>query len=288
MQPLASIVIPCYKGEPYLAEAIESCLAQTHSNLEIIVVDDASPDQCAAIAEKYSAKDSRVRLIRQPKNGGVSRAFNSGFGASRGEYLARLAQDDVFSNNAIEAMLSHLIAHPKAGLVYCDERRITADGKFIEDFLKPEPDQVLAKTNKIGLCVMWTRRVWEEVGEFNPDFDTAEDFEYWMRIRERFELTHLRGRPLLSVRQHAGMGSITMSGKQEVRAAKIQAMYSRKGWLARRKILQEGYFDAAYNYREQKAPGLALKWVSAAICNWPFSLRLYRLLGSILVSAIRS
>jgi hypothetical protein len=76
---LVSIVIPCYKGERWLGEAIESCLAQTYSPIEIILVDDASPDSCAAIAERYAEVDARVRVLRRPQNGGVSRAFNAGF-----------------------------------------------------------------------------------------------------------------------------------------------------------------------------------------------------------------
>src|SRR5437870_5661637 len=91
-----SIVIPCYGGASYLAEAIESCLRQTFANIEIIIVDDASPDDSAEIAERYARQDKRVTVIRHSKNGGVSRAFNSGFRIATGEYFARLAQDDRF------------------------------------------------------------------------------------------------------------------------------------------------------------------------------------------------
>ena len=85
---LVSIVIPCYNGLRFLPQAIESCLRQTYRDLEVIVVDDASPDDCAAIAERYASRDDRVRVIRRPANGGVSRAFNTGFEAARGEYFA--------------------------------------------------------------------------------------------------------------------------------------------------------------------------------------------------------
>jgi glycosyltransferase involved in cell wall biosynthesis len=88
---LVSIVIPVYGGTRFLGEAIESCLAQTYRDIEIIVVDDASPDESAEIAEGYARRDARVRLVRRAINGGVSRAFNSGFDVARGEYLTRLA-----------------------------------------------------------------------------------------------------------------------------------------------------------------------------------------------------
>src|SRR5438477_12732943 len=85
---LVSVVIPCYNGAAFLAEAIESCLRQTYRDLEIIVVDDASPDHCAEIAGRYAAADSRVRVLRRARNGGVSSALNTGFRRARGEYFS--------------------------------------------------------------------------------------------------------------------------------------------------------------------------------------------------------
>ncbi len=96
-----SIVIPCYKGERFLSQALDSCLAQSFAALEVIVVDDGSPDRCAEIADGYAARDSRVRVIRRAQNGGVSRAWNAGFGAARGDYFLRLAQDDWFKPEAV-------------------------------------------------------------------------------------------------------------------------------------------------------------------------------------------
>jgi len=90
---LISIVIACYRGDRFLAEAIESCLKQTYQNCEIILVDDASPDRCAEIAEGYAQTDSRLRVVRHPTNGRASRAFNTGFESACGEFMTRLAQD---------------------------------------------------------------------------------------------------------------------------------------------------------------------------------------------------
>src|SRR5271166_1173881 len=192
-QNLVSIIIPCYRGSRFLAEAIESCLRQTHRELEVIVVDDASPDDCAAIAERYVRSDDRVSLIRRPENGGVSRAFNSGLEAARGDYLSRLAQDDVFGESAMEVMLRHLQERPEAGLVYCDFQVIDERGEVKRRVHLPEPDEVLSIRNRLCLCVMWRRAVWEMVGGFDPRFDTAEDFEYWLRIAQWFPITKCPG-----------------------------------------------------------------------------------------------
>ena len=152
---LVSIVIPCYRGTPFLAEAIESCLGQTYSDIEIIVVDDASPDDCSEIAERYARQDGRLRVIRRPANGGVSRAFNGGFEVARGEYFARLAQDDRFREDAIAIMVRHIEDHPDAGLVYCDSYTINDDGKIFGKFTAPDPGEFLADRCCLGVCVLW-------------------------------------------------------------------------------------------------------------------------------------
>jgi glycosyltransferase involved in cell wall biosynthesis len=278
-----SIVIPCYKGERYLAEALESCLRQDYPRLEIIVVDDASPDRCAEIAEAFARRDPRVRVIRRPQNGGVSRAFNTGFEAATGEFLTRLAQDDVFAPTAVAVMAGHLAGHPQVGLVYCDERRVDEEGRVINLKQKPAPAAALTDGNGVGMCVMWRRAVWERTGRFNPDFDAAEDYEYWVRVAEHFSLDKCPGGPQMDMRQHQGMGSRVYSGKQEVLAAKIRASRT-GGRLKARRILQQGYFNAAYNYRLQHNSGQAFKHLLAAACCWPFDLKLYRLLVGILLN----
>jgi glycosyltransferase involved in cell wall biosynthesis len=213
---LVSVVIPCYNGARFLPEAIESCLRQTYRSVEVIVVDDASPDDCAAIAERFARQDRRVKVIRHPKNTGVSRAFNTGFHAARGSYFTRLAQDDIFREDAIEALLLHLERNPEAGLAYADGQSIDENGAIRKgpDIL-PDPSRVLAWRNMVGLCVMWRREVWERIGGFNPDFDSAEDHEYWLRVSRCFPLSKCPGGPYFFGRYHDNQGSILFAEKQE-------------------------------------------------------------------------
>ena len=93
MEPLISVIVPVYKVELYLRQCVDSLLAQTYSNLEIILVDDGSPDGCPAICDEYARKDSRVRVIHKP-NGGLSDARNVGLDAARGEYIGFIDSDD--------------------------------------------------------------------------------------------------------------------------------------------------------------------------------------------------
>ena len=90
---LISVIVPVYKVEQYLPQCVESILNQTYRNLELILVDDGSPDGCGKICDAYAEKDSRVRVIHK-KNGGLSDARNAGLNAASGDYLSFIDGDD--------------------------------------------------------------------------------------------------------------------------------------------------------------------------------------------------
>lgn len=93
MEPLLSVVVPVYKVEKYLKKCVDSVLEQTYSNLEVILVDDGSPDNCGALCDEYAKKDSRVKVIHK-ENGGLSSARNAGLDVAKGDYLTFLDSDD--------------------------------------------------------------------------------------------------------------------------------------------------------------------------------------------------
>ena len=103
--PTISIIVPVYNVEKYIHRCIDSILAQTFTDFELILVDDGSPDNCPAICDEYAKKDSRVRVIHKP-NGGVSSARNAGVDAARGEYVAFVDSDDWITFNCMEKMVA--------------------------------------------------------------------------------------------------------------------------------------------------------------------------------------
>lgn len=105
MKSLLSVIVPIYKVEDYLPKCVESIRNQTHSNLEIILVDDGSPDGCGAICDEFAQKDSRIRVIHK-ENGGLSDARNTGIDVAKGDYLAFVDSDDWLEPDAFEAMLA--------------------------------------------------------------------------------------------------------------------------------------------------------------------------------------
>lgn len=108
-KPIISVVIPVYQAEEYLVDCLESVLAQTYRNLEVLLVDDCSTDASASICEKYCQSDLRFKLIRRESNGGLSAARNTGIDAASGEYLLFLDSDDVIAANHIALLLRALI-----------------------------------------------------------------------------------------------------------------------------------------------------------------------------------
>ena len=99
-----SVIVPIYKAEAHLPRCIDSILTQTHTNLEIILIDDGSPDNCGKICDEYAKKDSRIKVIHK-KNGGVSSARNAGLNIATGDYIAFVDADDYIKNAMYEQLL---------------------------------------------------------------------------------------------------------------------------------------------------------------------------------------
>ena len=112
-----SIIIPVYKVEPYIEECVSSVLGQTYTNLEIILVDDGSPDKCPMICDSYAQKDNRIKVIHK-KNGGLSDARNAGLREATGDYVYFLDSDDTIYPDAIENLVRVVAFQPEVDLVY--------------------------------------------------------------------------------------------------------------------------------------------------------------------------
>ena len=110
MEPLISVIVPVYKVEPYLPQCLDSLLAQSYKNLEIILVDDGSPDRCGAICDDYAARDGRIRVIHT-EHGGVSSARNAALAAAAGEWIGWVDGDDWIEAEMFEHLLKGATEH---------------------------------------------------------------------------------------------------------------------------------------------------------------------------------
>ena len=186
--PKVSIVLPTYNGERYLQRAIESCLGQTHQNIELVVVDDCSTDSTPEIIQSFA--DPRLVYLRNQRNQGLPRGLNIGFARTTGQYLSWTSDDNEYAPTAIEEMLRALRDSPDAEFVYADLTALHESNGKTEARKLPEPP-LLKQENTIGACFMYTRRVYEEIGNFDNRLALAEDYDYWIRVWKRFPMRDL-------------------------------------------------------------------------------------------------
>lgn len=118
MEGKISVIVPIYKVEKYLNRCIDSIINQTYSNLEIILIDDGSPDNCPIICDEYAKNDSRVRVVHK-KNGGLSDARNAGLAIAHGEYISFIDSDDYIWSSMYEVMIN-IISKKNVDIVECD------------------------------------------------------------------------------------------------------------------------------------------------------------------------
>ena len=178
MEPLISVIVPVYKVEQYLGTCVDSILNQTYANLEVILVDDGSPDGCPGICDEYAEKDRRVRVIHK-KNGGLSDARNAGMAVMNGRYLSFVDSDDLLPPDAIET-LYRVAAEENADLVIGGHTRFADTPAGLPNaeitVQRWTPAEAMADMLENG-CASWARLYRRElhqsilfpVGEINED-----------------------------------------------------------------------------------------------------------------------
>jgi glycosyltransferase involved in cell wall biosynthesis len=189
--PRVSIVIACYNHGRFLGEAIGSILSQTVAPAEIIVVDDGSTDDTAAVAGRYS----RVHYLYQ-SNKGVSAARNRGMAESAGSHIVFLDADDRFLPGALEAGIACFARNPRCGFVFGAYRDIAVDGSVLSGTRtcrrKRDYYRALCQGNFIGMIatVMFSRAALESIQGHNTTLRTAEDYDVYLRIARNYPISH--------------------------------------------------------------------------------------------------
>lgn len=184
--PLISILIPVYnvKGT-YLKECLDSILAQTYDNYEIVIVNDASTNKdTLKILEKY-ANNSKIRIKHRKKNGHISKASNDALRMAQGDFVALVDDDDILAKNALYEIVRVLNEDRKIDFVYSDEDKITTYGKRYDPHFKPDwsPDTFLS-LNYISHFGVIRKSLVEQVGGFREGFEGAQDYDLYLRVTE--------------------------------------------------------------------------------------------------------
>lgn len=175
-----SVIIPLYNHAPYLEETIDSVVASSYPNIEIIIINDGSTDNSEEVALKLKEKHENIQYLYQ-ENKGPAAARNNGIKIASGEYLLPLDADDLISNNYIEKAIEILESDKEVALVYCDAEFFgERSGKWK---LPPFSLKLLARENMIFCSALYRKPDWERVGGYSEEMTWGwEDWEFWISL----------------------------------------------------------------------------------------------------------
>ena len=233
--PLVSVVMPVYNAQRYLAAAVDSVLAQTYRDFELIAVDDGSPDQSLAMLRDYASRDNRIRVISRA-NTGIVGALNDGLAAATGELVARMDADDIAMPQRFERQVQFLAAHPDHVLVGSQVLLIDPEGEPL--CTKRDTEYTHERIDAAHLShrwplvhptVMMRRAAVNAVGRYRTKYQWLEDLDLFLRMAEIGKLASLE-EPLLEYRLHAQSVCHTREQDQDaIRPALYAEVYQRRG-----------------------------------------------------------
>lgn len=277
-EPGVSIIIPVYNYGRYLREAIDSALAQTHRHLEVLVIDDGSTDDSAAIAACYGEK---VRCISQ-KNAGLSAARNTGIRAATQPFVAFLDADDVLEPRALAASL-HCFSElpPDFGMVSCAYQRTEADGTPIigkahafHRSCELRARDILLKSRFMPSAVLARREVFEACGLFDTSLRSSEDRDMWIRIGEKYRIYFLAER-LVRIRKHGGNMSshaarMRENSRRVIHRAFARGVVSRLDVFYWLRVYAISHFEVAWMQYDEGRRRPALISAGISLLLWPW------------------
>ena len=188
---LVSIIMPVYRGERFVAAAIESALAQTYRSFELVIVNDGSPDGSAREIARF-LPHPQIRYVEQ-QNSGVAAARNTAIAAASGEFIGLLDQDDLWLPDKLAEQVTYLASHPEIGLVHSRVECIDAAGRprsctgaiWVYPYEGLCAGRMLLGNGIAPVTVLVRSTCIDDVGGFDQRFAPADDWELWMRVARR-------------------------------------------------------------------------------------------------------
>lgn len=205
MNPKVSVIIPNYNYEKFIAATVESVLAQTYENIEIIIVDDGSKDNSLEVLKQFGEK---IRIIEQ-KNQGVSEARNNGVRNSTGDFVAFLDADDIWLPEKLQRQIEKFNSDAEIGLVHCSMTLIDPQDKPIGELKDGQEDWVAEEfllfergvVVGAGSTALVKRQIFDEVGGFDLRLSTAADWDFCYQISCKYRFGFI-SEPLVLYRMH--------------------------------------------------------------------------------------
>ncbi|WP_422107350.1 glycosyltransferase [Winogradskyella sp.] len=209
--PKVSIIIPVYNGSNFLREAIDSALAQTYSNIEVIVINDGSKDNTEEIALSYGNK---IRYFTKP-NGGVSTALNLGISEMKGDYFSWLSHDDLYLENKVKSQIQFIskLENKECSIVYGNWHYIDQNGNKLKEVNLSEDKNNLLLSLLIsaplhGCTVLIPKKCFEIEGLFKTKLKNTQDVDLFYRFAQKFDF-HLLQNNMVAGRIHGNQTTHT-------------------------------------------------------------------------------
>ena len=260
---LISIIIPVYNVEKYLRKCIDSVLEQTYKNIEVILVDDGSTDNCGKICDEYLLKDGRIKVIHK-ENGGLSDARNKGIDASNGKYIMFVDSDDYVDKDMIKLLYNSLI-NSGADMSICRFVHVDEAGNVTNDFNESLPCENMILTSEhalrwfaveylpffvISCCKLYKRFLWDRIrfpkGKINEDEFVSHE------IFGECETITFVNRSLYYYLQRSGsIMSSTIDGRQ---LDAVEAFFNRAAYYFNKKINFEAtkiFYQSVYAFNSR-------------------------------------
>lgn len=252
-KPLVSVVMATYNGARFLSMMLESIVAQTYHNLEIIIFDDASIDETRDILQRFARSDSRIKVFHSETNQGAVKTFEMALHLASGEFIALADQDDIFRNDKIELLVERMRQSPGVDLVLSDLSLIDNSGAVITESMwrhqrlhvaEGKPFEQLLYANFATGCAMLIRRRLLDAALPFPENCIMHD--WWLSVlsaRTGGGGIALVPQPLTSYRQHSSNVIGAHSGALIASIRRVSVLANRSAWYAKNRMRLEAYLS---------------------------------------------
>lgn len=253
--PAVTVLMPVYNADRFVAQTVESVLAQSFRDFEFLIINDGSTDGSLGILQSYARRDSRLRLVSRPNTGYVV-ALNEGLQLARGEFVARIDADDLAAPRRLELQVARMRAEPNLVALGSNADAIDEAGRTLGDYDVPPTHEEIEANHLRGSssihhpAVMLRPETVKRVGGYRREFMPCEDFDLWLRLGEIGRLANLPEK-LLTKRLFVGSAVASNLAKQERLVQQIVGeAWGRRGLVGSPELRVNGLRGPADLYRQ--------------------------------------
>ncbi len=209
--PVISIVLPTYNGSRYIRRSIDSCLHQTFTDFELIIVNDCSTDETLQIVEDYARRDSRIKVINNTFNKKLPLSLNTGFEKAEGRYFTWTSDDNYYAPEALDVMVAALQQNQTIDLVYTDYTLIDENDKLTGTRLFGDINTSFHQWLGCGACFLYKKEVHRTNNGYKPEAFLIEDYDFFVRAYTQSRFLYLSRSDLYFYREHGASLTATQS-----------------------------------------------------------------------------